>query len=50
MGLVFAGVALLLVAFPALAGGALVTSILLAAAGLGLAVAGALRHARSLED
>jgi hypothetical protein len=49
MGLVFAGAALLLFAFMALAGGALAATILLAAAGLALAVTGALWHARSMD-
>ncbi|MGO4604490.1 hypothetical protein [Terrabacter sp. 2YAF2] len=49
MALVFAGAALLLFAFIALAGGALATTILLAVAGLELAVTGALRHARSMD-
>jgi hypothetical protein len=49
VGLVFAGAALLLFPFMALAGGALAATILLAAAGLALAVTGAFWHARSMD-
>jgi uncharacterized membrane protein HdeD (DUF308 family) len=49
MGMVFAGAGLLLMALFAFTGGALATTIVLAAAGLILLVAGALRHARSMD-
>jgi hypothetical protein len=47
--MVMVGAVLLLFAFIALSGGALATVVVLGVGGLTLMVAGALRHARSLE-